>query len=303
MFDTVNIFQPAERVKSIDLLVETPCYLERVFSNLQGNVFTGHLGNYRVSISERGVYLKGSISAFANGSNLNILPRKMIKESIEQLSDRMHIQLMDAKVNRLDIASNLTMEHKPEAYFPHLGKKRYYEREVFPHTIYYHGQLITIAFYNKGIESKKYLPIESWNDNILRCELRLKKRPHKYLNLPEVTPALLCDESFNRRLIGEFKREYGSIPKLKNIHSFPSNILGPGEITPFFATQYINSIGGVNNALDYIDTLKFQLKEHKSRAKKYIKELCTNDRFTLEEPLIMELNKKMETMFQELLAA
>ena len=303
-YDSINFYLPSDRVINTDLYSETPQYLDVAYSPNNNNYINGKCGNYKVGIAQSGVSLQGSMAKYLHGSNVKPLPYSEVKEGVEMLSDKLHLPLNKAKVSRFDVAQNLIMEEKPEAYFPYLGEMRYFKRNSgFAHTLYYRGKEITIAFYNKGKEAKYDLPTELKGKNILRCELRYMKTPYKHFNLPEVTPSLLSDEVFSRGLVNDFQKQYNAISKDRQVYEIPNSPISPRDVMKIFALQGIRQTGDLKEALEYISNVKFKDKAYPSRAKRIAKGLFAHDNFTFREPLIRELDEKMNVQFQELLAA
>ena len=72
---------------------------------------SGHLQNLRVSISDSGVGVKGSLAKFYLNDNLQQLTRQDSQRAIELLSDTLQVPVSRAIVSRLDVAHNIMLDH------------------------------------------------------------------------------------------------------------------------------------------------------------------------------------------------
>ncbi|MDZ7936354.1 MAG: phage/plasmid replication protein [Emticicia sp.] len=57
--------------------------------------------------------MKGSLSKWFLGDNIQTLTRGDMKRATEKLSDTLHLPMSKAKVGRIDLAKNLLMKFKP----------------------------------------------------------------------------------------------------------------------------------------------------------------------------------------------
>lgn len=172
---------------------------------------TGNIGNCKVTVSELGVSIKGSVAGFYYPANTLTVSRQEARHAIEKLSDTLHLDLFKASVSRVDVSTSFLMQDKPQAYFDVLGGLSYFYRQpVGRTTLYYHrgaSDRQTLCFYDKEREvtcKREALPqVYADCGNVLRYEARINGRVANQLNEREVTGATLCDGSFFRK-VGTF---------------------------------------------------------------------------------------------------
>lgn len=172
---------------------------------------TGNIKNIKVTVSEMGVSVKGSIAAFYYPNNTLTVCRQETRQAIEKLSDTLHIDLFRASVSRVDVSTSFLVNEKPQAYFDVLGGLSYFYRQpVGTSSLYYHrgsNDRQTLCFYDK--ERELYIKRESlpkvYADcgNVLRYEARLNGRVAGQMNEKEVTGQTLCDGRFFKK-VGTF---------------------------------------------------------------------------------------------------
>jgi hypothetical protein len=171
--------------------------------------------------------LKGSLPKNHFGDNLHTLTRQDTKQAIEELSDRLHLDLGTAKVTRLDVSTVIPTKRPPTDYYSHLGNKPYFERlQSTPDTLYYNNHQRQIIFYDKTKETAVkdvQIPDILQNSNLLRYELRYTKRLKKQLDA-SLTAAKLYDVAFYRAVIQSWYTEFKTIQKLKNQNFMIDNI-------------------------------------------------------------------------------
>jgi len=231
MFDNVNFWInrcDISKGKTFEVLPYLSEITER--QNEQGYSCTGKLKNYSVCVSDNGISMKGSLAKNHFGDNIHTLTRKDAQRAIEELSDRLHIDINVAKVTRLDISTVLYTKYPPADYYPYLGQKPYFERlQSTPDTLYYNNHQKQIVFYDKKKEATDkgvQIPEILKNANLLRYELRYTKRINKQLNA-DVTAGKLYVRPFYDSLIENWYKELKEIQKLKKQSFMIENITTP----------------------------------------------------------------------------
>ena len=219
MFDNVNLWMNGRDISKSKTFEVLP-YLSDVteWQNEHGYNCTGKLKNYNVFVSDSGIALRGSLAKNHFGDNIHTLTRKDAQWAIEELSDRLHININAAKVTRLDVSTILYTKQPPADYFHYLGEKPYFKRlQVHDDTLQYNNHQRQIVFYDKKKEAtEKGVPIPPilQNANLLRYELRYTKRINRQLN-NDVTAGKLYVRPFYDSLIENWYKELKEIQKLK----------------------------------------------------------------------------------------
>lgn len=302
MYDTLNLWLPAQSITGLDYLNTVPTLLNNLalHTKAETNYYTGSLNGLNTCVSENGISVKGSICKFYLNDNIKTLNRQDTQRAIEMLSDTLNLPFADANVNRIDLAQSFTVNHKPEIYYDLFGDSTNYKRLTQPKSVYYSNGLRTKLFYNKIAEAKsKRVPIpEIWqNKNVLRYELRYTSRLPKQFNTFKVLAKNLYEQDFYIDMINRWFNEYESINKLNEINLNLDKMNKPKDFFTQMALMKINEIGQ-NETLKLVEKLKesncFEHKEYYSRLKAEIKKQCKAHQPEADNILITEINKKIK---------
>lgn len=302
MYDTINLWLPTDKVGSFN-----PSKILQPLSNItehirdDGQVFaSGYLKNYKVTISEKGISLKGSLAKYFLPDNFHTLTRSDSARAFDQMADELYLPIEKATVNRIDFAQNFLMDYQPQAYYNYLGECQHYKRLTQPKSLYYSNGLRQKLFYNKIAEGKtRGLPLpEIWNgQNVLRYEMRFSSRLPKQFNQAEITASSLSDEKFYMTVFDKWFAEYEAINKLHSINFNLSDMKSPKDFWKQINLMAVNMIGQ-DNIMQEIESLRykkaFDKPEYYSRLKKDIRELCKTPEMTSSSDLVAELDKKIK---------
>ena len=222
MYDTIHFW-----IHRADISFD-PFQIANLLSNVvksssdNGYSFTGRLNNFIVKATEAGISVKGSLSKFYFGNNIQTLTLQDTQKAIQMLSERLQISLFQAKVTRIDIGAVLITKHAPASYFKFLGNKARFERVLkTKNSLCYETIKRILAFYDKTLETNKSgmnIPDEFKESNLLRYELRFTQRIPNQLNEKEVNGETLCKPIFYSKLIKLWKDEYKSIQKASSLN-------------------------------------------------------------------------------------
>jgi len=260
----------------------------------------GWLGpNLRVSINEQGMSVKGSLAKYFLSDNFHQMTRQDTARAFEKMSDELHQPISKAKVTRLDFAQNLFVKNEPTAYFPYLSDCPYLHRFIQEKSLYFQNKQRQVVFYDKIVEGKskgETLP-NVWKDkNVLRLELRLKKKLTKVFNRPEVTGATLCDEAFYIKLYDLWHEQYKKINKTKNLTINIETMNSPKDFFKQLEVFAISAIGH-DKIMEMVEDMKarkvFDKPEYYSRLKQEVKRLCNTPGLSSSSDLVEELDKKV----------
>ena len=306
MTDTGHFWLTRESAGNTDLLAETPCYLTDITEHLNKErvIISGNLGCMKIFIYESGISIRGSLSKYFLDDNFQTLFRSDIQRAIEQMSDEIHLPVMESKVTRIDIAQNFITNYKPECYYDLFGECRYFSRLIQPQSLYYSNNNRIKVFYNKIIEGKKkgYVIPDIWhNSYVLRYEYRLKAKALTIPGRNTLKAGDLYDEQVYIYLVNEYVKEYENINKLHYIKFNLENMKTPNDFLTQLALKKIQELGQ-NEVMTMIEDLRakqvFNKKEYYSRLKGKIRELCKQPEITESSELIDELNEKIRAVKQ-----
>lgn len=222
MYDTIHFWLHRADIGFDPFLIKS--FLSNITekTTIRGYSVTGNLDNFLIKITEGGISIKGSISKFYFGNNIQTLSLQQTKEAIQMLSDKLQLSLFQAKITRIDIGAVLITKHIPASYFKFLGNKARYERVLkTKNSLCYETIKRILSFYDKTLEANKSgmnIPDEYKDANLLRYELRFTQRIPNQLNEKEVNGETLCKPVFYSKLIKLWKDEYQSIQKLSSLN-------------------------------------------------------------------------------------
>lgn len=304
MYDTLKLYLRQDSVKDVDLLAETPVFLENITEHSKNDeiYYSGSLNNLRMYVSEKGVSINGSIAKYYLSDNMQTLRRQDTEQAIQKLSDDLHLPIKKANVSRIDFAHNFIMQYKPDVYYPYLGESQYFNRFQQPNSLYYSNDSRTLLFYDKPVEakSKGYRIPEVWSDqNVLRYEIRYRRRLSKQFKEPEVRARTLYDEQFYIKLTDRYVSDFKSIHKNVKISLDSENMATVKDFWDQMALLSIERIGQAG-AVDLVEELRakevFDKPEYYSRLKKQIRDKSKKFQASDSTPLIDELESKISAL-------
>jgi len=304
MFDTLKLYLRQDSVRDTDLLAEVPVYLEDITAHEKQDQihYSGSLNNLRIYVSERGVSLQGSLAKYYLSDNMQTLRRKDTEQAIQKLSDDLNLPIKKAEVSRIDFAHNFIMQYEPEVYYPYLGESQYFKRYIQPESLYYKNGNRTKLFYDKVSEAKSggnKIP-EVWTlKNVLRYEIRYRRRLAKQFKEPEVRAGTLYDEKFYIKLIVRYVSDFKSIHKHSKINLDTENMRTPKNFMDQMALLMIDRISQAG-AVDLVEELRakevFDKPEYYSRLKREIRDKSKKFSASDSTPLIEELESKVSAL-------
>lgn len=304
MFDTLHLYLPQERAGNTDMLAQTPVYLQHIAQHerVDNIYYTGQLDNMRLSVSDRGVSVKGSLAKYHLNDNLQTLTRQDTEQAINSLSDELHLNLQKANISRVDFAHNFIMRYKPVTYYNYLGESQYFKRYLQPESLYYKNGNRTKLFYDKRSEAKNKqvtVPEVLRDRNVLRYEIRYKRRLGKQLNEPEVTAKTLFKEQFYIKLVKRYVADYQSIHKNPEINFDIENMSTPKDFWRQLALMKVDEIG-LNETMQLVEELRakdvMNKSEYYSRLKREIRDYSKNLKASDSSHLVAELDSKISSL-------
>ena len=182
----------------------------------------GKLGGLSVSLYDGGAWIDGSLSKYLNGSNIYTLTRSETKEALEKLEEALGCHVGRAKIQGLEFGTNFVMRHNVTDYFDRLGSCPRLKREVICGSLYYQGRGKpenrdrAFVFYDKQRELRVGgidIPDNIKSVNLLRYEIRIKKRLERFFNVERITADTLSNKAFYSLLVSKYKDIYFSIEK------------------------------------------------------------------------------------------
>lgn len=227
MYDTVNFW--LNRVEAGNNFEASTQYLTDTRETVNrdtGELWAvGTLDNLKVTVSAAGVSIKGSLAKFHLPDNTYTLNRNQTKDAIAQLSDTLHLDLLQASITRLDVSTNFIMKHEVKCYFDVLGLCTYFNRiQTAESTLSYHSkgkeQKRSMVFYDKFEEVKRRggeISDVYAGSNLLRYESRWNTRLLQQFKEPIIKGLTLFDRAFYNKVISQWANNYFMIEKKSTV--------------------------------------------------------------------------------------
>lgn len=276
---------------------------------IQSNYYTNcNSTNFKFRNTPRGIILSGSLNKFHKGNNIINMSFQDAKDAIEKLSDNLSLSFENAIVYRIDFSANYIMSYPPNAYYSHLGDLSRFDRRPYRSTtLYYTNKRKTLIFYDKTDEQKKnkvQIPVDSIGKNILRYELRYKKRLSQIFNRNSIPVNELTNADFYRNLLLDYKKTYHAIHKIKNIVLSANEKFSVNDLQNEVLRQGLLSMGGETGILQMVKNSHSMGRlnyKQLTRLRDQLKGWMQIKSIAEQSELIVELNEKIENHVKEAL--
>ncbi len=306
MYDTVKFKLTREYAPDADFLGAAR-YFDVSFdgkSQYGNRIITGTLKNYRLTVSENGINMKGSLCKWYLGDNFQTLNRTTTQQAIEKMSAELHLPIDRATVTRLDFAENFILNYPVDVYYNHLGLLKFSKRcpvvDNGIEGINYFQRGGLLVFYDKIKQTKRDrqpIPEPYQNKHVLRYEQRFKSRLPKVFNVERVTGALLFDAAFYGGLVDRWGDTYGAIEKINDITINLESMSGVRDLNALGLLALVERQGGQLAMIEIINESQRTGKITKKEAydmREAIKKACTGKHnITAPNDVIVELNQKV----------
>lgn len=251
MYDTVKLKKKITPQQYL-LLIENLRLLNKVSNReYESTGITATQTTYKdcfFSLTEKYLTVTVSLPKLLLGTNQLTFTRNDTVNALLKLQELLGVGIMDAVVQRIDIAHNFLLNLPIETYFKALCNKEKMKRWTIGHESLYftnQGKRMELNFYNKTAQLRdtdQLIMPEFVNKNLLRYELRIKSNPAKVLGQPFITCATLIDKAFYQSIVSFWYNEYRSILKLSYA---PATNYGKNltEFSRYLMTAGIEKIG------------------------------------------------------------
>jgi len=214
MIDTVTLWLETKNALGVKFLGDA----REQFSHETGEVRVfGIYRNFRVHCNSSGISLKGSLSKYELGDNLERFTRGKVQSAIERLCDETSLNWKRARVYRLDVGTCLVVKQPCSTYLKGLGELPRYQRcEQGENGLLYVTSTKALSFYDKIKEvrrKRERLPSVFEGLNVLRYEIQFRNRLKDVFRLPEIFAESLYNETFYIQALTMWKDSYFAIQK------------------------------------------------------------------------------------------
>lgn len=303
MFDTIRIWLPMERAGKIDRTLflsnlEETVLIEREFEDIK---MKGKLGGLYVTLTSTGISILGSLPKFFYRNNLKELTSVDVKQAIQKIESDLSISIKKAKLNRIDIGFNLSMDYEPRFYFNGLGELGNMHRsQINQDSLYYKNSTKTLIFYDKYKEFFKAKTVPNCfkvERNLLRYEIRFLKSVEKNFGGREILVSDMTNPEFLREIVGIWGAKYFLIRKNNIVGFQPDSINMPKDYVDFLAALGIDTRSEhIKSDIQFLKSIyAFKAKEYYSRLNSKIREISTNTKFKEESSFNRELDLKVKS--------
>lgn len=293
MYDNIGLYLDSKDVNNINLYKEvlensnnitiekhgangndTPfAYISITGSNNQKLSFK--IEPYRISMLGK----NSSVCKYFLGNNFDTLTLLQFNQAIDEISDRLGICLNNARVCRIDLATNFLMEYAPSTYHECLKHLSRHKRGFINGNLYFKTNRIELNFYDKKKEYREkgikiptqYLDVE----NILRYEIRFKKNVAKTFGRA-IRVKDLRSEMFLQEAFCKWQDYYWNITKQNPvIFESQNSTFSTKDFKDYYLTKGVEASGGIEYAYKMIDESKKANNLTKQKAY-YLKQVLNN---------------------------
>jgi len=267
--------------------------------------WVGYIGIIRVSIYKNGISVQVSLPKYYHGTNFEKMTLETTKIAIimliNELKEKLHLDLRKATVTRIDYAIDMNMKHQPSEYYECLGKKPPFSHE---NTLYHIiSKLRRFAFYDKTIEAEakgNEIPEQKKGQNNFRGEFRLMGSISKQLKWKkELNCDTLYDEEFYNLVVQRCYDEFMKIPKNKDMNTIPEGTKTVNDAKDVFVARHLPKLEQ-SDITDFLNQCRaekiFSHRHYYTNLKNKLNELITTPTSKRNE-MIQEL----ETKFYEVI--
>lgn len=316
-YDTVNFQLKRSKECDVNFINYIDGRLENVSSGLNnyGNEWIkGYIDEVSVYATENVLKVdRTSLPRIIKGSNQYSVTLAEVEEKIISLSDQLELPLYEANLTRLDLASDLYLNHPTSFYLGHFGNKPNGKKQTF-----FDQANTGITYIQKGVKNTYYSKVaevkfkhnqiipENINREPFRGELSLSGNPlQKVLKDNPNKVKTLYEPNFFNSLVLTWEENYHIIEKLNYQFMQIQPPRTPKELNDILAYIGVNTIGGNDKLLSQLihwqknglisADFKFQAKKKMKQNNKLSKEIMPIE-------LIEELDSKVnEAVKQNLL--
>ena len=266
----------------------------------------GSYKNLRVHCNSSGISLKGSLSKYELGDNLQRLTRGKVQMAIERLCDETLLNWKRAKVYRLDVGTCLVVKQPCSTYLRGLGELPRFQRcEQGDNSLLYVTSTKALSFYDKVREVRRKqerLPSVFEGLNVLRYEIQFRNRLKDVFRVPEIFAETLYNETFYIQALTMWKDAYFAIKKQGKVKFNPEMLktLSVKKLESSLAAIALRELGE-REVLAMIqaarkDGLLTKIQAARLRAK--VRELATLPAIIEPSEAMLELDAKVKQAVQ-----
>ncbi|HEY9000793.1 MAG TPA: phage/plasmid replication protein [Mucilaginibacter sp.] len=304
MLDTINatLYINNNYLNKLQSFLETMQSKHTNF-NTGKTTFKGGIRNMLLTVSEHRIKICGSLSKFYFGNNIQSLTHETFNLAVTELCEITGLPFCEAKINRLDLAQNISVEHSPSSYFDYYGERKYMHRLEQGYGLYYRNTTSERVFYDKTkdvIDNLETLPVNLISNNLLRFEVRDygHKNICKRYQMAEVTLGKLCEPAAYRSLVSTWAAEYDKIDKYDAVPVFDDDVYrNPKQFCDQITYKGVQALGGQAAVMSLVKQARLRKVFHTTQQylsiRRKVRSLGRIKSRQLVNPFIDEINTKV----------
>ena len=274
----------------------------------------GRIGNMHVFGDNEKITIEGSLAKFCNKNNIQNFSFRMVKSSINLLSQELGLPLQNARVKRIDVGVNIELNQDVPFYLIELFLLEHHQRITRHETTLRfenNSHKVQLLFYDKlkwyeKKKKKEYLidDIRHYTKakNLMRVELQIQERVSQIMGIKNVRVSDLYDPDFCKLLMKKWLGLYQSIFK-EALPYYPKKFKGNLDFEKFLKRLIIQLLGW--EKLNFIMRTAIKQKslsasDKSKKLKQFRIAMLDNSSFEFQEHTI-ELNHKIKVMYVEAL--
>jgi hypothetical protein len=255
------------KIKSTELTeddyirIEEKLSKKRIITN-EGNNKTmrGFIENINITLDYRGLWVEGSLPKYVHGTNQRTLSFTESVSALQHLGADLGIDLLEARVERVDVAENIITSYPVEEYYPILMHCKQFKRNELDNGLGFRSRNRYMSFYGKMQEVKKSKEVPEEiliGKNVLRYELR-------YLNNKSISSSIGIKNINLRSLLKNYKKlvegwysTFNSIMKMQKTMDFDHSIFQQkGLLDQYLKVKGIEAFGGMGQIIKTVNSAK-----------------------------------------------
>jgi hypothetical protein len=203
-----------------------------------------------VVVSDKNLAIKGSITKNMFGTNLMSATLGQMQDYIQDFSFHLGLNLLQAKIERVDTSVNFSMDKDPSAYIPFLGEQDHFWTSLQPSSKYWNSNSTshTKLVYDKIKErsaKREYVPTTLSNLNVLRPENRYNTNATigRIINIEKpIVHDVFTDDNY-LHMVTKLQTEMDNIPLQNNLEVDFTNIRTPLKAQQGLLAFLIDAVG------------------------------------------------------------
>ncbi len=306
---TCNHFSEQFEIDNVRIFISYELYLPYVKDFLihlseakpHKNKYYGQYKVFKVKITDTGITISGSLSNYYAGKT-GILHYNLLKPAIAKLGEELKLDLLKARLYRVDINWNVITNRPVEIY----NKKLFLELSRFKRVEQVDGVRFqtlqkSLVIYNKSLELKDKKCKAEIAENWLRVEFKIFKDVKDIAGLTWVED--LMNPSAFLILMEMLKYYYFKVERKKTSITHLKDLNNSKDYYDLLMLQGCEARGGVDAVFQEVEDLMtigvLNNRKQKYELKKKIKGLLRFQIDSTKNPLIKELDTKFLSNFEK----